>query len=78
MNKRSYLGDLVNGANDLFFKGDRIFQAGQYEEEWRIYRNILDRTNITRYTHWLDLRGNHGRGSSFFSRFFSDRFDDLI
>ncbi len=39
---------------------DRTFASEQYEQEWTIYKNILIRTNVTQYTAWLDMRGNHG------------------
>ncbi len=46
----------------------RMFKTAQYEEEWKIYRDILDRTNVTKYTKWLDIRGNHGKNKFSFSR----------
>ncbi|CAF1094303.1 unnamed protein product [Adineta ricciae] len=52
-------GDLVNNVGGLKYKHDRLFGTGQYEQEWNIYRNILDRTNVTQYTKWLDIKGNH-------------------
>jgi len=39
---------------------EALLGTAQYEKEWRIYRNLLDRTNVTKYTKWLDLKGNHG------------------
>ena len=50
----------MNGANDDAFRSPRLFQSAQFEEEWKIYADILNRTNITRHTRWLDTRGNHG------------------
>ena len=68
----SSAGDLVNSANDDQFRSPRIFRSAQYEEEWKIYSDILDRTNITRHTRWLDMRGNHGKLSlGIFDGFFS-------
>lgn len=56
-------GDLVHsmgGSKDL---SNRLVGSVQHEEEWRIYRNILDRTNVTKTTKWLDIRGNHGENN---------------
>jgi hypothetical protein len=50
-------GDLVNSVGE---SRNQIFGTGQYEQEWKIYKDILTRTNITKYTKWLDMRGNHG------------------
>jgi metallophosphoesterase superfamily enzyme len=47
-------------SGDLAHNRDRTFGSDQYEEEWTIYKNILIRTNVTKYTQWLDIRGNHG------------------
>ena len=58
-----FLGDLVNNVGS-----GGLFQTAQYEEEWKIYRNILDRTNVTKYTKWLDIRGNHGKTKTPFPR----------
>ncbi|UJR30002.1 hypothetical protein I4U23_017548 [Adineta vaga] len=52
-------GDLVNSVASLKSKHDPLFGTAQYEKEWIIYRNILDRTNVTQYTKWLDTKGNH-------------------
>lgn len=55
------LGDLVNSAGNFRDEHDRILTTAQYEQEWKIYRDILERTNVTKYTKWLDLKGNHGK-----------------
>ncbi|CAF3466928.1 unnamed protein product [Rotaria sp. Silwood1] len=46
-------------SGDLAHNRDRFFASDQYEQEWIIYRDILNRTNVTQYTAWLDMRGNH-------------------
>lgn len=53
-------GDLVDSASVLGAKNDWPFATAQYEDEWRVYRDILDRTSVTKHTAWLDMRGNHG------------------
>ena len=42
----------------------RFVGSVQHEEEWKIYWNILDRTNVTKSTKWLDIRGNHGENDN--------------
>ncbi|CAF4143728.1 unnamed protein product [Rotaria sordida] len=49
-------GDLVNSVSS---SKDQLFGTTQYEQEWNIYRDILIRTNVTKHTKWLDIRGNH-------------------
>ncbi|CAF0901873.1 unnamed protein product [Adineta ricciae] len=46
-------------SGDLTHNRDPTFASDQYEEEWVMYRNILNRTNVTQHTAWLDMRGNH-------------------
>jgi Icc-related predicted phosphoesterase len=53
-------------SGDLTHNRDRTFASEQYIQEWDIYKNILNRTNITKYTEWLDMRGNHGENYLFF------------
>ena len=55
-----FLGDLVNNVGGYKGQTSRFIGTGQFEEEWKIYRDILDRTNVTKYTKWLDIKGNHG------------------
>ncbi|XP_046666452.1 transmembrane protein 62-like [Homalodisca vitripennis] len=31
----------------------------QYEDEWKLYRNALDKCQVAKKTVWLDVRGNH-------------------
>jgi len=33
--------------------------SGQFEQEWIWYHDVLESTNVTKKTVWLDLRGNH-------------------
>ena len=51
----------MNNVGGFQDRTSRLGGTGQYEEEWKIYRGILDRTNISKYTNWLDVRGNHGK-----------------
>ncbi|CAF4268771.1 unnamed protein product [Rotaria socialis] len=46
-------------SGDLTHNRDPGFSSNQYEQEWIMYRNILNRTNVTQHTAWLDMRGNH-------------------
>ena len=32
----------------------------QFEEEWRAYAEVLERTRVREKRPWLDIRGNHG------------------
>lgn len=32
----------------------------QILEEWQYYKRVLDDTEVTKKTLWLDVRGNHG------------------
>lgn len=50
----------MNNVGGFKDRTSRFVGTGQYEEEWKIYRDILDRTNVSKYTKWLDIRGNHG------------------
>lgn len=34
--------------------------SGQFEQEWIWYQEVLQSTNVTNKTAWLDIRGNHG------------------
>lgn len=33
----------------------------QYEDEWKLYKNTLDKCKVSDKTVWLDVRGNHGK-----------------
>lgn len=47
-------GDLTDArGNDYFF-------SQQFDDEWKIYHDILSNAKIPNKTIWLDLRGNHG------------------
>ncbi|XP_054263073.1 transmembrane protein 62-like [Macrosteles quadrilineatus] len=46
-------GDLTD-AKSVDTLGSR-----QYEDEWKLYKNALDRCEVTKKTVWLDVRGNH-------------------
>lgn len=48
------LGDLTDS------KSQNQRKSGQYEEEWIIYRKVLNEANISEKVLWLDIRGNHG------------------
>lgn len=47
-------GDLTDA------RGKDFFISQQYDEEWKIYHQILTEANVKNKTIWLDLRGNHG------------------
>lgn len=47
-------GDLVDGRGRNFFVSD------QYDDEWKLYSDILTTAQVVNRTSWLDLRGNHG------------------
>lgn len=47
-------GDLTDA------RGKDLFVSQQYDDEWKIYNEILTKANIRNKTIWLDLRGNHG------------------
>lgn len=48
-------GDLTD-ARDKDLIGSR-----QYEQEWKIYHNLIKDTQVESKTEWLDMRGNHGK-----------------
>lgn len=48
-------GDLVDG------RGKDFFVSEQYDDEWRLYSDILTTAKAANRTTWLDLRGNHGK-----------------
>ncbi len=60
------IGDIVNSVGSFNFPNVRLFGTAQFEKEWKIYRDILNRTNVTKYTKWLDIRGNHGKNKLIF------------
>lgn len=47
-------GDLTDA------RGKDFFVSQQYDEEWKIYHDILMDAKVKEKTIWLDLRGNHG------------------
>lgn len=50
-------GDLTHAK----FADERCSQ--QFEEEWRAYAEVLERTGVCEKLPWLDIRGNHGTGA---------------
>lgn len=62
-------GDLTD-AKDRDHLGSR-----QYEQEWKIYHDILESSQVRNKTLWMDIRGNHGNFDGFFLQIFvlSDR-----
>jgi len=47
-------GDLTDG------KALDGMGSDQYIQEWELYKSVLEETNVTKTTVWLDIRGNHG------------------
>lgn len=56
---KSASGDLTDA------RGRDSFVSKQYEDEWKIYNEILTTANAVKRTKWLDLRGNHGKINAF-------------
>ncbi|XP_031628845.1 transmembrane protein 62-like [Contarinia nasturtii] len=46
-------GDLTNAEYGLFH------HSRQYEDEWKIYNEIITTANVRNKTIWMDMRGNH-------------------
>jgi hypothetical protein len=61
-----FKGDLVNSVGGFINQDDGLIETIQYEKEWKIYRDVLNRTNVTKYTKWLDMKGNHGNNQFIF------------
>lgn len=53
-------GDLTDA------RGKDLFVSQQYDDEWKIYNEILRTSNVKNKTKWLDLRGNHGMTTNAF------------
>lgn len=47
-------GDLTDG------RGNGIYDAGQNDDEWITYHDIIMNSKVLQKTIWLDIRGNHG------------------
>lgn len=47
-------GDLTDAKT---FDGEG---STQYEAEWILYKDVLEKNNVTKKVLWLDIRGNHG------------------
>lgn len=55
---------MVLASGDLTDSKDYLsFGSRQYEFEWKTYSEILNESNIRDRTLWMDIRGNHGKGS---------------
>ncbi|CAF3329402.1 unnamed protein product [Rotaria sp. Silwood2] len=54
-----FISNLINHIGDLTHNRHPEYVSRQFEQEWIIYQRILNRTNVTQYTAWLDMRGNH-------------------
>lgn len=47
-------------SGDLTDAKDRyVISSSQYEEEWKIYSDVLRQTGVLNKTKWVDIRGNH-------------------
>jgi hypothetical protein len=46
-------GDLTDAKND------DLMGSRQYENEWKIYQQIIHDNDVLKYSVWLDVRGNH-------------------
>ena len=36
-----------------------FYIAGEIEDEWKLYRNTLEKNHLYNCSYWLDVRGNH-------------------
>lgn len=51
---------IVLASGDLTDAKDRyVISSSQYEEEWRIYSDVLHTTGVLKKVKWIDIRGNH-------------------
>lgn len=50
-----YVGDLTHAK----YSGERY--SKQFEEEWKVYGDVLRETRAIERQPWLDIRGNHGQ-----------------
>lgn len=57
-NKYNSTGDLTDA------KAKDKMGSKQILEEWQYYKHVLDETEVTKKTLWLDVRGNHGRNNN--------------
>lgn len=57
-NKYNSTGDLTDA------KAKDKMGSKQILEEWQYYKRVLDETEVTKKTLWLDVRGNHGRNNN--------------
>ena len=48
-------GDLTHAK----FGGERY--SRQFEEEWKVYGEVLAESGVRERQPWLDIRGNHGQ-----------------
>lgn len=46
-------GDLTDA------KSAYVVSSAQYEEEWKMYNEVLRSTGVLNTTKWIDIRGNH-------------------
>ena len=53
------LYDSVGDLTHAKYSGERY--SRQFEEEWKVYGDVLTETGVRERHPWLDLRGNHGQ-----------------
>ena len=66
-----YAGDLTD-AKTRDGMGSR-----QILSEWKHYKQVLEETQVTKHTQWLDVRGNHGESITNFSLIYTTNYNNF-